>query len=144
MIVTYCLATIEFLFASLFSFYKFFNTEFFWTLGNLEYWINHCWSCPHTHYFDQHFDTVRVHGSILLLTAILNLTVDFIDLHWVIIALFMRVNLWWKMELSCIRMRNWVGEGLADLWFLPFEGTHISYIFEDWLRKMARSLHLEK
>ena len=44
------------------------------------------------------------------------MTVDFVDLGWVIIALFMRVNLLWKVD-SCIRMRNWLGEGLADFSF---------------------------
>ena len=50
------------------------------------------------------------------------MTVDFIDLHWVITALFMRVDLFWKMELSCIRMRNWVREGLADFSFSVWVG----------------------
>ena len=50
------------------------------------------------------------------------MTVDFVDLDWVIIALFMRVNLLWKMEFSCIRKGNWVGEGLADFSFYVWVG----------------------
>ena len=53
------------------------------------------------------------------------MTVDFINLHWVIIALFMRVDLLWKMELSCIRMRNWVGEGLAEFSFHVWVGGSV-------------------
>ena len=64
------------------------------------------------------------------------MTVDFIDLHWVIIALFMRVDLLWKMELSCIRMRNWVGEGLADFSFHVWvDGSNIS-IYDFYLLKV--------
>ena len=48
--------------------------------------------------------------------------VDFVDLGWVIIALFMRVKLLWKMEYSCIRMRNWLGEGLAVFSFHVWVG----------------------
>ena len=37
----------------------------------------------------------------------------------------MRVDLLWKMELSCIRMRNWVGEGLADFSFHVWVGGSV-------------------
>ena len=50
------------------------------------------------------------------------MTVDFVDLDWVIIALFMRVNLLWKMEFSCIRKGNWVDERLADFSFYVWVG----------------------
>ena len=57
-----------------------------------------------------------------MLRAVKNLTVDFFDLDWVIIALFMRVNYCGKMEFSCTIMRNWVGEVLADFSFHVWVG----------------------
>ena len=62
------------------------------------------------------------------------MTVDFVDLDWVIIALFMRVNYCGKMEFSCTIMRNWVGEVLVDFSFHVWVGGQFYLVGHEVMR----------
>ena len=132
LIVCNCLASFQILITSLFSCYKllpihFSKLKISGKFGNFKYWIHHYYSLKSTCSFlvSAYLEiftywcqialpciywvgTIIVHGSVLG-----NRFCWFVLGH----NCYIYKSEWGKMELSCIRMRNWVGEGLVVFLF---------------------------